>query len=59
MQLPAEAVKKELVSTATDLGTPGVLWSLLLGELAVASLLLLSGKLPPILTRSLQLFLRF
>lgn len=52
-------MKKELVSTAADLGTPAVLWSLLLGELAIASLFLLSGKLPPILTRSLQLFLRF
>jgi hypothetical protein len=53
------AVKKELVSTAADLGTPAVLWLLLLGEIAIASLFLLSGRLPPILTRSLQLFLRF
>jgi hypothetical protein len=52
-------VKKELAASAADLGTPAVLWSLLLGELAISSLLLLSDKLPPVLVRSLQLFLRF
>jgi hypothetical protein len=55
-------VKKELAvaaDAAADLGTPVVLWSLLVGELVINSLLLLSDKLPPVLFRSLQLFLRF
>jgi len=52
-------VKKVLTSTATDYGAPAVLWSLLVGELAIGTLLLLSDKLPPILVQSLQLFLRF
>ncbi len=52
-------MKRELAASAADLGTPTVLWSLLAGELAIGCLLLLSDKLPPILIRSLQLFLRF
>lgn len=52
-------MKRELAASAADLGTPAVLWSLLAGELAIGCLLLLSDKLPPILIRSLQLFLRF
>ena len=39
--------------------TQGLAWALLLGELAAAALLLASGRLPLILLRSLQIFLRF
>jgi hypothetical protein len=52
-------MRKELAITAVDLGTPAVLWSLLVGELAIGFLLLLSDRLPPVLFRSLQLFLSF
>ena len=52
-------MKKELAAPAIDLGTPGVLWLMLAGELAIGAALLLSDKLPSILVRSLQLFLRF
>jgi hypothetical protein len=52
-------VKKVLTSAVTDFGAPAALWSLLVGELAIGSLLLLSDKLPLVLVRSLQLFLRF
>ena len=52
-------VKKALALPAADLGAPAVIWSLLAGEFAISCLLLLSGKLPPLLVRSLQLFLRF
>ncbi len=52
-------MKKELVATAADISTPVVLWALLAGELAIASCLFLSDRLPPVLVRSLQLFLRF
>jgi hypothetical protein len=53
------AVRKELAAPAADFGTPAVLWSLLVGELAIGSLLFLSDRLPQVLVRSLQLFLRF
>ena len=52
-------MKKELAVPGLVAATPGVLWSLLLGELAIGSLLFLSDRLPPVLFRSLQLFLRF
>jgi hypothetical protein len=54
-------MKKELAAPVLEaaVATPGVLWSLLLGELAIGSLLFLSDRLPPVLFRSLQLFLRF
>jgi hypothetical protein len=38
---------------------PGLLWGLLAGELGFALLLLTSDRLPSVLIRSLQLFLRF
>ena len=52
-------MKKELAATAADLGTPVVLWSLLLVELAIALLMAVSDRLPSVLVGSLQLFLRF
>jgi hypothetical protein len=52
-------VKKELTFPAVDFPTRAALWCLLVGELAVGLVLGLSGKLPPVLVRSLQLFLRF
>jgi len=52
-------VKKELTFPAVDLPTRAALWCLLAGELAVGLVIGLSGKLPPVLVRSLQLFLRF
>jgi hypothetical protein len=39
--------------------TAGLAWALLLGELVAATLLVASGRLPEILLRSLQVFLRF
>ena len=39
--------------------TPSLLWGLLAGELSLALLLLCSDRLPAVLIRSLQLFLRF
>jgi hypothetical protein len=58
-------VKKDLALTAAassasvEIATPTILWSLLLGELALGVLLFASDRLPPILVRSLQIFLRF
>jgi hypothetical protein len=52
-------VKRALTSAAADFGTPAALWSLIVGELAIGSLLVVSDRLPLILVRSLQLFLRF
>ena len=52
-------MKKVLTSAAADFGAPSALWTLLVGELALGSLLLYSDRLPLILVRSLQLFLRF
>lgn len=53
-------MRKQLAQTAAiEIGTPAVLWSLLVGELALGALLFASDKLPSILVRSLQLFLRF
>ncbi|MGH8699660.1 MAG: hypothetical protein ACREVR_00600 [Burkholderiales bacterium] len=40
-------------------GTAGLAWALLLGELVATALLVASGRLPEILLRSLQVFLRF
>jgi hypothetical protein len=52
-------MKRELAAPAIDLGTPGVLWLMMAGELAIGAALLLSDKLPSILVSALQLFLRF
>ena len=52
-------MKKAIAIPAADLSTPTLLWSVLAGELALSVLLLLSDTLPPVLVRSLQLFLRF
>ncbi len=52
-------MKRALTSAAADLGTPAVLWSLIVGELAIGTLLYASDRLPLVLVRSLQLFLRF
>jgi hypothetical protein len=52
-------VKKALAIPAADISTPLVLWALLAGELVITSCLLLSDRLPSVLVRSLQLFLRF
>jgi hypothetical protein len=52
-------VKKALAIPAADVSAPLVLWALLGSELVVTSFLLLSDRLPSVLVRSLQLFLRF
>jgi hypothetical protein len=52
-------VKKALTIPLQAVAAPGLAWVLLLGELAAATLLLASGRLPLILLRSLQVFLRF
>lgn len=38
---------------------PSLAWSLLLAEIVAAVLLFSSGRVPAVLVRSLQLFLRF
>ncbi len=38
---------------------PSLAWSLLFAELAAAALLFFSGRVPEVLVRGLQLFLRF
>ncbi len=52
-------VRKALTIPLQVVSTPGLSWALLAGELLAAALLVASGRLPGILLRSLQIFLRF
>lgn len=52
-------MKKALAVGAEAFEAPNLAWGLLAGEIALALLLLASGRLPLVLIRSLQLFLRF
>lgn len=52
-------MRKALAIGLEAIETPNLLWGLLAGELSLVMLLLGSDRLPPVLIRSLQLFLRF
>lgn len=52
-------MRKALAVGLEAIEAPSLLWGLLAGELCLALLLLGSDRLPPVLIRSLQLFLRF
>jgi hypothetical protein len=52
-------MRKALAIGLEAIEAPNLLWGLLAGELSLALLLLGSDRLPPVLIRSLQLFLRF
>jgi hypothetical protein len=54
-----DAMKKALAIGLEAIETPNLLWGLLAGELSLVLLLLGSDRLPAVLIRSLQLFLRF
>ena len=54
-----DAMRKALAIGLEAIETPNLLWGLLAGELSLVMLLLGSDRLPPVLIRSLQLFLRF
>ena len=53
------AMKNTAVLTRERLDVSALLWAAVGGELLAAVLLLASGTVPPVLLRSLQLFLRF
>jgi hypothetical protein len=52
-------MRKALAIGLEAFEAPNLLWGLLAGELSLAFLLLTSDRLPSVLIRSLQLFLRF
>jgi len=52
-------MRKALAIGLEAIEVPNLLWGLLAGELSFALLLLGSDRLPSVLIRSLQLFLRF
>ena len=52
-------MRKALAIGREAFETSHLLWGLAAGEVSLALLLLASDKLPPVLIRSLQLFLRF
>jgi len=54
-----DAMRKALAISLEAIETPNLLWGLLAGELSLVLLLLGSDRLPSVLIRSLQLFLRF
>ena len=52
-------MKKALAIGLEAVQAPNLVWGLLAGELSLALLLAASDRLPIVLIRSLQLFLRF
>ena len=52
-------MRKALAIGLEAIEAPNLLWGLLAGELSLVLLLLGSDRLPSVLIRSLQLFLRF
>jgi len=52
-------MKKVQAATLEHAQAPLLPWALLLAELAAAVLLICAGRVPDLLVRSLQLFLRF
>ena len=60
MPLSIGAVMRKALAIGVEaFEAPNLLWGALVGELGLAVLLLSSDRLPSILIRSLQLFLRF
>jgi hypothetical protein len=55
----AVAVKNTAALARETSDASALYWAALAGELVAAFLLFASGSVPPILVRSLQLFLRF
>jgi hypothetical protein len=55
----AEVVKSSAALVRERLDASALLWAALAGELFTALLLVVSGTVPPVLVRSLQIFLRF
>jgi len=55
----AAVMKKALATGLEAFEAPNLLWGLLAGELSLTLLMAASGRLPDVLIRSLQLFLRF
>jgi hypothetical protein len=57
---PGIAVMKKAIAYGLEaFEAPNLLWGLLAGELSLALLMAASDRLPAVLIRSLQLFLRF
>jgi hypothetical protein len=52
-------MRKALAIGLEAIEMENLIWGLLAGELSFVLLLLASDRLPPVLIRSLQLFLRF
>jgi hypothetical protein len=52
-------MRKALAIGLEAIEAPNLLWGLLAGEFSLTLLLLASDRLPSVLIRSLQLFLRF
>ena len=52
-------MKKAIAYGLETFEAPNLLWGLLAGELSLALLMAASDRLPGVLIRSLQLFLRF
>ena len=52
-------MKKAMAIGLGAIEAPNLLWGLLAGELSLSLLMAASGRLPDVLIRSLQLFLRF
>ena len=60
LPLPSDEVMRKAIALGLEaIEVPNLLGGLLAGELCLALLLLGSDRLPPVLIRSLQLFLRF
>jgi len=60
LPLQSAAVMRKALAIGLEAVEPAnLLWGLLAGELALTLLLAASDKLPSVLIRSLQLFLRF
>jgi hypothetical protein len=55
----AAVMKKALAVGLEAFEAPNLLWGLLAGELCLSLLMATSDRLPSVLIRSLQLFLRF
>ena len=55
----AEVVKTSATLVRERLDASALLWAALAGELFTALLVVVSGTVPPVLVRSLQIFLRF
>jgi hypothetical protein len=60
LPLSSGAVMRKALAVGLEaFEAPNLLWGVLAGELTLAVLLLSSDRLPSVLIRSLQLFLRF